>query len=55
METAFAVRMIEQVCHIEQYRQQVSKKEGRELSRDGAALEWITQHAALFPELNTIS
>jgi hypothetical protein len=54
-DTAFAVRMIEQVCHIEQYRQQVCKKEGRELSIDSAAIEWITQHASKFPELNTIS
>ncbi|NQZ33681.1 MAG: hypothetical protein HRU06_20620 [Oceanospirillaceae bacterium] len=54
-DTAFAVRMIEQVCYIEQYRQKVSLTEGRELSRDGAALEWITQYAANFPELNTIT
>ncbi|EPJ48158.1 MAG: hypothetical protein OFPII_07330 [Osedax symbiont Rs1] len=53
-DTAFAVRMIEQVCYIEQYRQQVSLTEGRELSIDLAAAEWITQHAANFPELNTI-
>ena len=53
-ETAFAVRMIEQVCYIEQYRQQVSLTEGRELTVDIAAAEWITQHAANFPELNTI-
>jgi len=53
-ETAFAVRMIEQVCHIEEYRQKVSLTQGRELSIDSAASEWITQHAADFPELNTI-
>jgi hypothetical protein len=53
-QTAFAVRMIEQVCYIEQYRQQVSLTEGRELTVDNAAVEWITQHAANFPELNTI-
>ena len=53
-ETAFAVRMIEQVCHIEQYRQQVSNTEGRELTIDCAAAEWITHHAANFPELNCI-
>lgn len=50
-ETAFAVRMIEQICHIEQYRQQVSVREGRELSSDSAAQEWISLHAADFPEL----
>lgn len=54
-KTAFAVRMIEQVCYIEQYRQQVSVTEGRELTIDSAATEWITQHAASFPELNVIS
>ncbi|MEH6444178.1 MAG: hypothetical protein V7784_09785 [Oceanospirillaceae bacterium] len=53
-DTAFAVRMIEQVCYIEQYRQKVSVSEGRELTIDSAAVEWITQHAANFPELNTI-
>ncbi len=53
-KTAFAVRMIEQVCHIEQYRQQVSLTEGRELTSDSAAIEWITQHAASFPELNAV-
>ncbi|MGB1239846.1 MAG: hypothetical protein ACPG4U_16630, partial [Pseudomonadales bacterium] len=51
-ETAFAVRMIEQICHIEQYRQQVSVREGRELSSDSAAQEWIRLHAADFPELH---
>lgn len=50
-ETAFAVRMIEQICYIEQYRQQVNLTEGRVLSSDTAALEWISQHAANFPEL----
>lgn len=50
-DTAFAVRMIEQICHIEQYRQQVSHNEGRELSVDNAAQEWISLHAADFPEL----
>ena len=53
-ETAFAVRMIEQVCYIEQYRQKVSLTEGRELTIDSAATEWITQYAANFPELSAV-
>lgn len=50
-ETAYAVRMIEQVCHIEQYRQRVAESEGRDLSEELAAQEWIARHAAAFPAL----
>lgn len=50
LATAYAVRMVEQVCHIEQYRQKVMEEQGRELSADEAALEWISEHAADFPQ-----
>lgn len=43
------VRMVEQLCHIEQYRQQVWHTEGRELSSEQAASEWITRYATDFP------
>lgn len=51
LETAYAVRMVEQVCHIEQYRNRVLKEEGRRLSSEEAAQEWISLHAAKFPSL----
>lgn len=46
---AFAVRMVEQVCHIEQYRSEVLKTEGRKLSGEQAAAEWIQRYAKEFP------
>lgn len=50
MATAYAVRMVEQVCHIEEYRQHIRDQEGRELDSEEAAHEWITLHAADFPQ-----
>ncbi|MDO6512708.1 MULTISPECIES: PilZ domain-containing protein [unclassified Neptuniibacter] len=47
--TAYSVRMVEQVCHIEEYRQKVLDEEGRQLSSEGAAEEWIDKYAAEFP------
>jgi hypothetical protein len=48
-ETDYSVRMVEQVCQIEHYRQEVLKAEGRELTSEQAALEWIQKSAARFP------
>jgi hypothetical protein len=48
-ETAYGVRMIEQICYIEQYRQQIHKQEGRTLSQADAAEEWIKRFAKDFP------
>jgi hypothetical protein len=42
--------MVEQVCHIEEYRRTVQRLEGRELSAEEAAFEWIHRFAAQFPE-----
>ena len=42
-------RMVEQICHIEHYRHQVREQEGRELSPQEAALEWIQKFAEAFP------
>jgi len=42
---AFAARMVAQVCQIEQYKNQVLEAEGRTLSGDVAALEWIEKNA----------
>jgi len=54
-EGAFSTRMVEQVQHIEHYRQEVLRVEGRLLDDDSAALEWITRYAATFPPIETYS
>ena len=46
---AFRARMVEQVCTIERYREQVREKEGRELTTHEAAAEWIGKYAGRFP------
>ncbi len=50
-ESTFRVRMIEQVCSIEHYKNEVLKKEGRKLSGEEAAHEWIERYAKDFPGL----
>lgn len=47
----FRLRMIEQVCHIEHYRKEVARVEGRILSTQEAAAEWISKYAGDFPAL----
>jgi hypothetical protein len=47
---AFRARMVEQVCHIEDYRAGVYRSEGRELTAEQAAMEWIGKYASEFPE-----
>ena len=47
--SAFSVRMVEQVCYIEHYRRSVEACEGRKLSSEEAAKEWIALYAADFP------
>ncbi|MCP4981579.1 MAG: PilZ domain-containing protein [Gammaproteobacteria bacterium] len=47
----FRLRMIEQICHIEHYRKEISRLEGRELSTQEAAGEWISKYAGDFPAL----
>lgn len=49
-DEAFHVKMVEQICHIEQYRQQLLKEEGRELTSEEAATEWINRYAEEFPD-----
>ena len=41
-------QMIEQLCHIERYRSKVQKKEGRLLTSEEAAAEWISRYADVF-------
>ena len=48
---AFRLRMIEQICHIEHYRKEVERQEGRVLTSQEAAGEWISKYAGDFPAL----
>ena len=45
----YNLRMIEQVCYIEHYRRDMLAKEGRLLTSEEAAREWIPRYAASFP------
>lgn len=51
-DDVFRMRMIEQVCYIEHYRKEVERKEGRALTSEQAALEWIANSAEDFPDPN---
>jgi hypothetical protein len=46
---AFRMRLVEQLCHINHYRDQIVTQEGRQLSPEQAAHEWIGRYAAGFP------
>lgn len=48
-DKVFLLRMIEQICHIEHYRQEVMQKENRSLTSEEAAREWIEKYANSFP------
>lgn len=48
-DDAFLARMVEQVCHIEQYKNEILKTEGRQMNSKQAALEWIQKFASKFP------
>ncbi len=45
----FTLRMVEQVYRIEEYKQHVLAREGRQLSIEDAAREWIEKYAERFP------
>lgn len=45
----FRARLIEQVCHIENYRRIQNRQHGRDLSPSEAAREWIARQAGRFP------
>lgn len=47
--TRFGMRMVEQICHIEHYRADIFQSEGRSLTSEEAAREWIERYAAEFP------
>lgn len=48
-EEVFRMRMVEQICHVEEYRKRVFDEDGRRLSCSEAATEWVALHAAHFP------
>jgi len=50
-DEAFRLRMIEQVCHIETYREELYRQQGRRLCYENAAQEWIERYANAFPTL----
>lgn len=46
----FKTKMVEQLCQIEHYRQQIKYDEGRELDSESAAQEWIALYAKDFSD-----
>ena len=48
-QTERSLRMIEQIAYIEHYKRKVREKEGRHLSGEEAAFEWINKYASNFP------
>lgn len=51
---AFQSRMVQQVCSIESYRREVQQREGRVLTTQDAAAEWIARYAGRFPDSETV-
>jgi len=51
-DDAFRARMVEQVCHIEAYRQRRSRRGGRSIGVEQAARTWIRRYAMAFSPLS---
>jgi hypothetical protein len=47
---SFAIRMVEQVCHIENYRNKILLETGIKLTSEQAAKQWISHYANAFPQ-----
>ncbi len=47
-ETCFRLRMVEQVCQIEKFRQRCLEDDGRDMDFEQAAREWIERYGADF-------
>jgi hypothetical protein len=54
-QDSFRTRMVEQVCQIEHYRQEVEELEGRILDSEEAAAEWIQRYAADFDRIFSLN
>ncbi|MET0384101.1 MAG: PilZ domain-containing protein [Burkholderiaceae bacterium] len=52
-QDVFLARMVTQICYIEDYRKSIAREEGRELSSEEAAGEWIAKYASKFPGSST--
>lgn len=50
-QDVYRARLVEQICHIEHYKREVLEREGRVLSGEQAAREWILKYAQRFPGL----
>jgi len=48
-DTEYRARMVEQICQIEHYRMDIQQKQGRIISAEKAAEEWIEKYASEFP------
>jgi hypothetical protein len=48
-DTEYRARMVEQICQIEHYRKDIQRREGRIISAEKAAQEWIEKFASEFP------
>jgi len=48
---AIPIQMVEQICYIKHYKQQVFDREGRVLTTEEAAIEWMRDHADAYPLL----
>jgi hypothetical protein len=46
----FKLRMLQQICHIENYKREIQEKKGRAVTGEEAALEWIKKYAHNFPK-----
>ena len=44
-EAVYSVRMVEQMCQIQHYQEHVWQEQGRRLSMEEAAAEWIEKYA----------
>src|SRR3569623_200311 len=51
-QEAFRTRMVEQICHIERYKDEVRRDDRREISSEEAAAEWSKKYADSFPMLD---
>jgi len=51
-DEAYRVRMVEQICYIEHYKRETWMKEGRHLTAEQAAQEWIERFAEDFPAIH---
>jgi Tfp pilus assembly protein PilZ len=47
---AYTLRMVEQICHVESYRQHLLNTKGINLSSEQAAIEWVKHNAAKFKQ-----